>query len=73
LRSADLRDLGAHRDERDLARLGLGEPERGLDRELVAGVERALDALAHEQEILAEGRRALRFGHVLDQDHDLHG
>jgi hypothetical protein len=51
----------------------LDEPERGLDRELVARVQGAVDALSDEQEVFPERGRPLRFGDVLDEHDDVHG
>ena len=66
-------DLGAHRDERDLATVGLDQPQRGLDGVLVTRIEGAVDALTHQQVVLAERRGALGLGHVLHEHDDLHG
>jgi hypothetical protein len=50
----------------------LDELEGRLDRELVAGIERAVDALADEEVVPPERGRALRFGDVLDEHDDVH-
>ena len=53
-------DLGPHRYDRDLPAIAFHELERTFEAVLVAGVERAVGTLAHEQVVGSERRCALR-------------
>jgi hypothetical protein len=67
------RPLRAHRQDGDLAAVGLLEPERLLHRVLVDLVHHRVDRLA-VQRVVRLGQPALRpgVGHLLDQYDDVH-
>ena len=68
-----LRDLGAHREERDLAvARGLDELQGRFQPVLIAGIERPVRAFADQKPVVAERRGALGLRHPLRQDDDVH-